>query len=463
MYESPRSRRLRFDLEGMKRLKAESTIFGFTATGDPPERYVVTFKGKSFSGPDKVVNHQEIEIDLGAEYPRGMPNIQWKSKVFHPNISSNGGVCLGNYFSEWSPAAGVVGICGILWDMARWANFNINSPYNGDAAMWFRHQTKYRFPIDVRSLRDKVDPPSDAVSSKPACASPPDEDILIIENPPPPLQDGDRVRHLRKEGWVGTVEHVGHPIGGFKGVSVLWDHQAMLGPDPSVRPSDVVKISENPRVPRSGKPRSWMPKMVQWSFHEPAAKDIQAHLRSFGLYADISMQSRRIREEPYVEHVYRVIVPAWQLDQAKRILKSGKHGWNPLTADERATLQRRSASFARRADDYPLDTPHRAYWTARQHEARTLSEAADVADLELPNAVAANPDDLFWKVRDWLDNLSDIADLHREKYPHESVKTALRYAERVMLSRYGRPDPEFLKEARRQIGELREFAESEGA
>lgn len=524
LYESPRSRRLKHDLEGMKRLKAESTIFDFTATGDPPEKYLVTFKGKSFAGPDKVVDRQEVEIDLPLEYPRGMPNILWKSKVFHPNISSGGGVCLGSYFSEWSPAAGVVGICGILWDMARWANFNINSAYNGSAAEWYRTQTKYKFPIDVRSLRDKVEPPSDAISSKPACA-PPDEDILIIENPATSLQEGDRVRHRRKEGWVGTVEYVGHPVGGFKGVSVLWDHQAMLGPDPSVRPSDVVKISANPsllgkpvpvydaggkiigHVPatatsvaaskiiggpaefsfrygrpggwvqaktwgpkshpdpeanplrdvRPGSPEFWAPKAVTWSFHEPWAKEIQTQLRSFGLRAEIVDRARRIREEPYVEHVYKITVPASELDLARRILKSGKHGRNPLTAPERGILSRRAASFGRRADQYPLDTTNRAYWSARQHEARTLSEAADVADLELPHAAAANPGDLYGKVRQWLDELYEIADLHRSKWPYESVKTALRYAERTMFSRYGRPGSEFLRGAQRQIAEAREF------
>jgi hypothetical protein len=42
----------------------------------------------------------------------------------------------------------------MLWDMARFQNYDIRSPYNREAAQWSANQTLYRFPLDPRPLRD---------------------------------------------------------------------------------------------------------------------------------------------------------------------------------------------------------------------------------------------------------------------------------------------------------------------
>ena len=41
--------------------------------------------------------------------------------------------------------------CGMLWDMARYHNYDIRSPYNRDAALWVANQTTFRFPLDARA------------------------------------------------------------------------------------------------------------------------------------------------------------------------------------------------------------------------------------------------------------------------------------------------------------------------
>ena len=43
----------------------------------------------------------------------------------------------------------------MLWDMIRYKNFDAQSPYNRDAAMWAVHQTDFQLPLDRRSIRDK--------------------------------------------------------------------------------------------------------------------------------------------------------------------------------------------------------------------------------------------------------------------------------------------------------------------
>jgi hypothetical protein len=42
----------------------------------------------------------------------------------------------------------------MLWDMLRYHNYDIRSPYNRDAALWVAQQQSFRFPTDDRPLRD---------------------------------------------------------------------------------------------------------------------------------------------------------------------------------------------------------------------------------------------------------------------------------------------------------------------
>jgi ubiquitin-protein ligase len=156
-YESPRLRRLRSDLAALERLKAESSVFSFRATGKPPQQYVVAFAGQSLArdrGKVVVRDHHEVEIKLGSSYPRTMPEIRWISPIYHPNISEIGMVCLGAYGTHWVPSLALDELCVMLWDMARFQNYDIRSPYNREAAQWSANQTMFRFPMDARPLRD---------------------------------------------------------------------------------------------------------------------------------------------------------------------------------------------------------------------------------------------------------------------------------------------------------------------
>jgi ubiquitin-protein ligase len=156
-YESPRIRRLRSDLAALEKLKAESSVFGFKATGRPPQQYTVSFQGTSLArdrGKVGVREHHEVEIKLGASYPRTMPGIRWLTPIYHPNISEIGMVCLGAYGTHWVPSLALDELCVMLWDMARYQNYDIRSPYNREAAQWAANQATFRFPMDARSLRD---------------------------------------------------------------------------------------------------------------------------------------------------------------------------------------------------------------------------------------------------------------------------------------------------------------------
>jgi len=157
MHDSPRIRRLRNDLAALDRLRSESSLFQFQSVGSPPYHYQIVFKGGGLrreNGKVKVSTTHRVEIKLGASYPRTIPEIRWLSPIYHPNISEIGMVCLGGYGTHWVPSVQLDELCMMLWDMARYHNYDIRSPYNRDAALWVANQTSILFPTDPRPLRD---------------------------------------------------------------------------------------------------------------------------------------------------------------------------------------------------------------------------------------------------------------------------------------------------------------------
>lgn len=161
MRESPRIRRLRSDLKSMETLRAESSIVDFQVAGNPPDKYWVRFHGKGLWCPDgrpssiMVRERHDVRIVLGASYPRIMPELNWLSPIFHANISASGVVCLGGYSTHWVPSLGLDALCEMLWDMIRYQNFDVESPYNREAATWVKTQNTYIFPLDRRPIRDR--------------------------------------------------------------------------------------------------------------------------------------------------------------------------------------------------------------------------------------------------------------------------------------------------------------------
>ena len=157
MHESPRIRRLRNDLAAMERLQSESSVLRFRASGKPEQNYIIEFHGKSLArerGKVTIRDRHEVEIKLGASYPRTMPELRWRTPIYHPNISEIGMVCLGGYGTHWVPSLNLDELCVMLWDMARFHNYDIRSPYNREAALWVANQTTFIFPLDNRPLRD---------------------------------------------------------------------------------------------------------------------------------------------------------------------------------------------------------------------------------------------------------------------------------------------------------------------
>ena len=213
LFDTPRTRRLKADLETLRSLKENSTVVDFQSFGDPPERYLITFKGqglirKSEAEAVEVADVHRVEIRLGIDYPRSRPDLQWLTSIYHPNISAVGAVCLGGYSTNWVPSLGLSELIEMLWEMVRYANYDPKSAYNYAAGRWSETQTQYDFPVDRRNVRDRLtrtigdnvikfgDPPKDqkpstatapARAPAPVSSSPADDDILVIDDDTPPV------------------------------------------------------------------------------------------------------------------------------------------------------------------------------------------------------------------------------------------------------------------------------------
>jgi len=198
MRESPRIRRLRSDRKALEQLRSESSILDFEVGDYPGERYIVRFRGRGLWRPEgkthvAIREVHEVRIKLGAAYPRMMPELTWLSPIFHPNISASGVVCLGGYGTHWVPSLSLDELCGMLWDMIRYRNYDVDSPYNREAALWAKSQTQYPLPLDYRPIRDRIADgavaaahvrgarSASAVRVDPA--SSPVADVLIIDGP----------------------------------------------------------------------------------------------------------------------------------------------------------------------------------------------------------------------------------------------------------------------------------------
>ncbi len=90
----------------------------------------------------------------GASYPRTMPEIRWLTPIYHPNISEIGMVCLGGYGTHWVPSVQLDELCVMLWDMARYHNYDIRSPYNRDPRSGSPIRPRFAFRSIARPLRD---------------------------------------------------------------------------------------------------------------------------------------------------------------------------------------------------------------------------------------------------------------------------------------------------------------------
>lgn len=152
-----RQTRLESEYHRLLDLRSRSDFIDLEALeGTPPKRYRIAFKCKglmlhpSSGQPCVTVNHV-MEAYLPTGYPAEPPYIRWMTPIFHPNISKAGSVCIGIADQDWAPSLSLAWLVEQIADMITYKSFNIDDPWNREAADWAKDNID-RFPVDDRPL-----------------------------------------------------------------------------------------------------------------------------------------------------------------------------------------------------------------------------------------------------------------------------------------------------------------------
>jgi ubiquitin-protein ligase len=90
-----RAERLIGDYEEMGRIRGE--VITWTADGQPPDLYTVTYHLWSLTGPATRRYGHQVRFRLGEMYPTVAPSVTalgWPP-IFHPNVFEHGRICIG--------------------------------------------------------------------------------------------------------------------------------------------------------------------------------------------------------------------------------------------------------------------------------------------------------------------------------------------------------------------------------
>jgi ubiquitin-protein ligase len=149
------------DLNGMTELADWNKRITFEAKpAQAPTFYRVRLDYPGFRRLDGDVpirtETHEVEIHLGAQYPREAPLVFWKSEVFHPNIHpEHQGVCLGVLMDRWMPGMGIDRLVTMLAEIAQWRNFDITNAFNREAARWARDPDNMEYVRQIGGSPDQ--------------------------------------------------------------------------------------------------------------------------------------------------------------------------------------------------------------------------------------------------------------------------------------------------------------------
>lgn len=101
--------------------------------------YLFRFDAPSFAPgePPVPIDHHEVLLILGPDFPMEGPLAFWQHPIFHPNVAADSGVvCLGVLRESYRPGLHFGEVCQMLIDMAAFRNYVVHEGFNAEAAQW---------------------------------------------------------------------------------------------------------------------------------------------------------------------------------------------------------------------------------------------------------------------------------------------------------------------------------------
>ena len=146
--------RLKFEHDQMTKLIENSNFISFTHNSQLNE-YTVKFtcNGLTIKNQRPVISAEHaVKITLTVDFPHKVPEFEWLTDIFHPNIKKPKVCILGK---AWYPTRHLDDICIQLGEMIQYKNYNIKPReyLDQDAKIYVEHHRhSNEFPIDTRPL-----------------------------------------------------------------------------------------------------------------------------------------------------------------------------------------------------------------------------------------------------------------------------------------------------------------------
>merc|ERR1711983_165441 len=111
-------------------------------SGAPGENNIMVWNAVIF-GPHETPFEDgtfKLMMEFCEEYPNKPPRVKFLSRMFHPNIYADGGICLDILKNKWSPTYDVSAILTSIQSLL--SDPNPNSPANSMAAQLFKENRR---------------------------------------------------------------------------------------------------------------------------------------------------------------------------------------------------------------------------------------------------------------------------------------------------------------------------------
>ena len=123
-------------------------------SGTPSESNIMIWSAVIFGPPDTPFEDGifKLSLEFTEEYPNRAPTVRFQTKMFHPNVYPDGGICLDILQNRWTPTYDVTALLTSVQSLL--SDPNPASPANDMAAQLYR-ENRREYEKRVKELVEK--------------------------------------------------------------------------------------------------------------------------------------------------------------------------------------------------------------------------------------------------------------------------------------------------------------------